>query len=188
MSDDELMLYSSAINGKQSAIEYGVGGSTIHLANAGIGRIVSVDSDPDWVQRMSEHGLLRPYVASGALSIYHVDIGPTALWGYPRDRSRIADWPNYWWEPWRRVESETVDLVCIDGRFRVACALISILQGNQNMTIVIHDFWNRSGYHPLLKYLNFACRVETLGVFFVRGGIDFREVSIDLLRHAFVPE
>jgi hypothetical protein len=188
MSEAELTLFSSAIDGKQCAVEYGVGGSTVCLANAGISRIVSVDSDLVWVRKLAEHELLEPYVSSGTLTIHHADIGPTIEWGHPRDVSKITEWPNYWREPWRWIDSEIVDLVYIDGRFRVACALNSILQGNRNMTMVIHDFWSRSHYHLLLKHLNSACRADTLGVFFVRASVDLRDVAMDLTRYALVPD
>jgi hypothetical protein len=188
MTDAEFTLFSAAIAGKTGAVEYGAGGSTLCLANAGVRTIFSVESDPAWIRTVADHEQLRPLVASGALTVHHADIGPTTNWGHPSDRSRIAEWPSYWQAPWRILDAAAVDLVLVDGRFRVASALSSILHGNQDMTIAFHDFWNRPHYHVVLKYLNCACRADTLGIFFIRSAIDSRNVAADLVRYAFEPD
>jgi hypothetical protein len=188
MSDAELSLFTHAITGKNCAIEFGAGGSTYRLVDAGVGEILSVESDPQWIEMVTNHKFLQPHVASGRLTVHHADIGPTKGWGAPADKSSMKEWPHYWRDPWRHVEAERVDLVFVDGRFRVACTLNSILQGTRNMTIVIHDFWNRSRYHVLMKYLNCACRADTLGVFFPRDQIDTRNLAADLVNYAFVAD
>lgn len=186
MSAAEIDLFMSSCLGKESVVEFGLGGSTLCLLQAGVKEILSVETDPIWVARVAEHELVRPHIASGRLSMCEVDVGPTKGWGRPADRSKQATWPAYWQEPWRRVETDKVDLVFVDGRFRVASTLNAMLQGSEDLTIVVHDFWTRPGYHVLLKYLNCACRADSLGVFFVKRRVDSRAMLNDLLRHAFV--
>jgi hypothetical protein len=61
----------------------------------------------------------------GQFSIHGVDIGEVGAWGYPTNSTNSRTWPSY---------SESIlkygheaDLVLVDGRFRVACALYAVL-------------------------------------------------------------
>jgi hypothetical protein len=188
MSDAELELFKCAITGKEHAVEFGSGGSTLCLLDAGVADIFSVESSASWVRRLLNHEDLRAEVASGRLTVYHADIGETKAYGFPANDSRRNDWPGYWREPWRRVDGEKIDLVVVDGRFRVACTLNAIANGIGDETIVIHDFWNRPGYQVLLKYLNCASRTGTLGIFFPKKNIHLAALIEDLERHAYVPD
>jgi len=185
MSPGEIELFLCAARGKHFAVEFGVGGSTFCLIDAGIDRVFSVESDITWIETIITHEHLRPHVASGRLTMHHGDIGPTRKWGHPLDNSRIDDWPNYWREPWRQIPANEVDLVFIDGRFRVACALHALEQGTQDMTVMVHDFWNRPKYEVLLKYFNCACRADTLAVFFPKARVDLDSLQEDLRRHSY---
>jgi hypothetical protein len=69
----------------------------------------------------------------------------------------------------------------------VACTLNAILQGSLDMTIVVHDFWNRPKYAVLLDYLNCACRADSLAVFFPKSTINPVSLRKDLARYATSP-
>jgi hypothetical protein len=187
MSAAELTLFSNAIAGKSYAIEYGLGGSTFLMIDAGVETIYSVESDPAWIREVLEHERMRSHAASGRLSVSHADIGPTTQWGHPANDSKRSGWPDYWREPWHRVDAARVDLVIVDGRFRVACILNSLLEGTKDMTIVVHDFWNRPEYHAVLPFLNCACRADSLAVFFPRARWDGDALQRELQRSAFTP-
>src|SRR5688500_1668003 len=96
LSSKELSLFQFAAEKKKYALEFGTGGSTFLLVKLGVNRIISVESDPTWIQRIVEHEELAPHIMSGRLTIHHGDVGPTGKWGYPVDKSRLASSPNYW--------------------------------------------------------------------------------------------
>jgi hypothetical protein len=81
-----------------------------------------------------------------------------------------------------------LDLVLIDGRFRVACALEAVLRCSPDTTLVIHDFWNRPVYHGLLPYLDELERCATIGVFRIRRGFDRAAAATLLEAAAYWPE
>jgi hypothetical protein len=73
----------------------------------------------------------------------------------------MATWniyPNMW-----LTKSEEPDLVLIDGRFRVACAL-TVLLNSDKPYVIIHDFNNRSQYHCILIFYDVIESVDTLVV------------------------
>ena len=53
-----------------------------------------------------------------------------------------------------KEEQKSLDLVLIDGRFRVACCLKCYDIINENCVIAFDDFLNRSHYHIVLKYFD----------------------------------
>ena len=186
MTIAEIALFKAAIASKTCAVEFGTGGSTFLLVGARINRIVSVDSDERWVRSVAQHPAVASSIESGQLTVQYVDVGRIRKWGYPDNEERRAFWHHYWEDAWSYVDPSSVDLVVIDGRFRVACGLNALLTENGDMTIIIHDFWTRVSYHELLKYCNCAARSDNLAVLFPKKSINFEEVREDLQTFAGV--
>ena len=127
---------------------------------------------------MREYWQIRRMERKGKLFLFHVDIGPTAGWGKPIDNDQREKFPNYSSDIFNLIDKESVDTVLIDGRFRVACALKTILEcyQNKNLQIIIHDFWVREHYHVLLKYFDIIDRADSLGVFNIKNNIDLKSI------------
>ena len=68
----------------------------------------------------------------------YINIGKTGEWGVPIENDKTFLFPSY---STRIFETyKDFDVVFIDGRFRVACALQVILNCNIDTKILIHDF------------------------------------------------
>ena len=121
--------------------------------------------------------------------IYPVDIGPTCEWGYPQSDNSKSLFPAYSSSIFKVIDNKAIDLAFVDGRFRVACTLRIILEcyTNNNLDILIHDFWNREKYHLVLKYLDIVDRVDSLGVFSIKKSIDLKSVHKDYEAYKFDP-
>jgi hypothetical protein len=176
-----------------SYLEFGIGGSTLLAAEVGIRRIVSVDSDQAWVRKIDEKiAVNRPRFD---IELIHCDIGQTRDWGFPVDRERIADWPQYFILPWQRFLSrrETPDLIYIDGRFRVACALYSLLNLHLHRSrlfrkaarLLIHDFSDRPYYDKILEFASVVAAVNTLVVVEPKRGVPQSRLLQELLSFQF---
>ncbi|MGI9254755.1 MAG: hypothetical protein ACR2J8_13510 [Thermomicrobiales bacterium] len=184
LSHVETDLFDAAVREARCVIEYGMGGSTRRLAALGIPRVISIESATAWVDTVSEHPAVATAVEDGRVVLVHVDIGPTAALGSPADTSRRDHWPDYWLEPWRYVRPEEVDLVFVDGRFRVACALQALLAGRDGMKVLFHDFWNRPFYHTVLSHVTCIGQADTAGLFVRSPDFDREAAERDLIRFA----
>lgn len=51
-----------------------------------------------------------------------------------------------------KIKSKLIDLILIDGRFRVACCLHCYNIIDKNTCIIFDDFLNRPEYHIVLDY------------------------------------
>ncbi|MFG1433237.1 hypothetical protein V5F69_19575 [Xanthobacter sp. V2C-4] len=182
MSDPEREMFQRALEGVENFLEFGAGGSTALAARTGVKRIVSVESDVQWLDLLAQ----RPEIAAVDFTALHIDIGPTGAWGMPSDPAAAPKWPAYYQAVWNRLSWQP-DLVLVDGRFRVACTLATILNCAPETRIVIHDFWNRPQYHVVLRHLDTLERIDTLGVFRAKPTLVVKDLVSDLLAHACNP-
>ena len=88
-----------------------------HHSNA---RILAVDSSPAWFATMREATADQ----AERITIEAIDLGALGDWGYPTTyRHRFRDFVHVHWQH----GPVKPDLVLIDGRFRVACFLHTLL-------------------------------------------------------------
>jgi hypothetical protein len=123
------------------------------------------------------------------------DIGRTGEWGKPLDRANVDNWPNYFLTPWQRLLSrnELPDLIYIDGRFRVACALHSLLMLRlkkrrvfpKKTKIMIHDFSGRPFYKKVTEFASVVASVNTLAVIEQNKDVSIISLLQELLHYQF---
>lgn len=179
MSKREKELFDLTIKDSKVYLEFGMGGSTFHALQKTSAKVYSIDSSREWIKLMRQYWYIR-FMELTRLRLVYANVGPVKEWGVPigNDSSRF---PNYSAGIFKKIRKEKVDTVLVDGRFRVACTLRTILEchANKDLQILIHDFWDRPHYHIVLKYLDAVVRADTLGVFEVKKGIDLNAVHQD---------
>ena len=188
MTKDETKTILKYLNKSKKYLEFGAGNSTVMASSIStIQHIYTVESSQDYIDN---YLMIEPQIQnemkSGKLAIHVIDIGDITKWGFPRSIDKIDLWPNYSLNPFTNQENN-YDLVFVDGRFRVACALSSILNTSKDCIIMIHDFWNRPRYHILLKFLTTIEKIDTLGVFIKKRKINKRKAKKMLRKYQYIP-
>lgn len=170
-------------------LEYGAGGSSVLAARMGK-NFVSVDSDPYFLGAVQKK--IRELGLDGGGSAWHfkyINIGLTERWGVPvctrPTPPRLAAWRSYFTAPWQQGGFQP-DLILIDGRFRVACALttISHLAGNDAWTILFDDYQGRSHYAVVEQFASLEAMVGRMAVFTPKQGIDLNALRECLEQYA----
>ena len=179
MSEDELQLFIRHIPSDGSVLEFGAGGSTRLLAEKSVSKIYSVESDMEWIKRMLHDDTIRKAFAGKRIFFVHADIGPTGGYGHPESQNPEACWLDYSRGVWPHITTE-VAYVLIDGRFRVACTLQSILRLNEDTVYFIHDFNNREHYHIILEYLDVLGEADTAVACRAKKNIDWKKLCLTL--------
>jgi len=189
MSSSEKAIFDEAIKGARHYLEFGSGGSTIRALQRSKAMIYTVETSPEWIDHIRKYVLVR-YFEKKRLRIFFVDIGPTRTWGYPGSDTFKNMFGTYSSNIFQYIDSKLLDLVLIDGRFRVACALKVVLEchKNRNIRILIHDFWDRPRYQILLKYLIPLKKADTMGLFSIDEKSDLKTVEKDYETYKFIPE
>lgn len=159
MSSNELGFYKTCISiCRGHYFEFGSGGSTVLAAQqARMASVTTVDSSAVWIS----HVLSQPNILKNKLKTIHVDINANdEQWGYPIDKSKINNWVLY--STAIKNDPRTYDLVLIDGRFRVACALNTLQSIHQNSIVLIHDYMDRPQYHIIEQFYDKITSVDTM--------------------------
>jgi hypothetical protein len=175
LAPDELALLRDAAAGSDLILEFGCGGSTTDFLTRTHADVVSVESDPVWAEVVI--AAIAP-IHRTRLDLRYVDIGPVRKFGRPADRSRCDDWPAYWRDVWGSLGDDP-DLVFVDGRFRVACALNAALRADT--VIVMHDFHRRE-YKVVLDHLQVVGHAKSLVV--MRRRSDFARAAVEAVVQA----
>lgn len=162
MSDKEIALFAHWLPRGGRALEFGCGGSTRFFFEQGIQECTSVEADVAWGQSVLADPFLSFFVTKQRLRFIFPDIGLV--------RENACSWPegppsplwlHYHSDVWERLDCKTLDFILIDGRFRVACALQSIMHCPHVPVVLVHDFWNRKEYRPMLRVMDVQDQADT---------------------------
>ena len=166
MTSAEITAFTRYRDKSRNYFEFGCGGSTV-FCDSPQRRTKSVDNNKEWLNKV------QPLVGSTTELIY-VNTGPVLEYGNPADPTQTAGFADYSLALSQR-DSDT-DLVLVDGRFRVACAL-QIVLSNYTGIVLLHDA-QRPEYQPLFKFFTVLERVENLVALRISPAADKKEAAI----------
>jgi hypothetical protein len=165
MTPAEAALLENRMVAGADYLEFGSGGSTLLALSRGVKHCRSVEGDPDWLARMREFEPIATAEAEGRLVFEPVDIGPVGDWSIPTSEDGIRRWPAYFLSVWERLD-RAPDLVLIDGRFRTACVLATLIACPSTTCVLVHDFFEkhpmRSNYRSILDIADIVEAAEDL--------------------------
>ena len=188
MSDAEIGVLRECFSKATGVVEFGSGGSTLLAARSpSLRRIWSVESDPAWIARLRGQPEVAQAERDGRLRFTHADIGRTGAYGMPLDETTQPAWPAYFEAVWSDPASTAADLVLVDGRFRVACALEALARCQPHTILLLHDFWNRTPYHPVLAFTDWLGSCDSLAILRRKAVIDHDKLAQVLQAHRLQP-
>jgi glycosyltransferase involved in cell wall biosynthesis len=194
MTRDERDFFLKALRQAKVYIEFGSGGSTAAaVAIPSISTICSIESDAAWIQWLQRESGIRAALDEKRLTLIHADIGPVKEWGTPVEQEGLCPnvelYKNYFWTPWEKMPRRP-DLILIDGRFRVACAIMAALMvENPRCLYFVHDYPydgsqdERRGYRIVEKFFDCVRSVESLSLFKKKRDFDYRVALMELRKH-----
>jgi hypothetical protein len=179
MSGKELSSLLIELCKERIVLEFGSGGSTL-IFSENAKYTISVESDR-YFSKLVEKTILNSE-KNKTTYMYWANIGPTKSYGQPLvilNKLFRGRYNNYYNGIFQDLKKACVsDIVFIDGRFRVACAMSSLLHIKKDFEMIIDDYFDRPEYSIISTVLGHP---ETLmgntGIFKVR--INF--VNLDLV-------
>ena len=151
--------------------EYGAGESTTLAAKfSNLTEIHSVESDKKWIED------IQSGIEPDRVKFHYKEMGTTyKSWGHPGPSATEYQKRAYS----NSIPSkEPIDVLLVDGRFRVACALKAHGWLSDTARLIFDDFWIRPQYHIVLDYFTVVDRLGTAAI--LRRKTD-RSVPIDLI-------
>jgi len=129
-------------------VEWGAGGSTELVLTHSNATVYSVDSSPTWLQRVAS--TLSPAMAA-RWNPLHADIGKVKMWGYPLQSVNETIAARYYQAPLRYLPQ--ADVILIDGRWRVRCALEVYQRAKEGAIVLMHDYTERLKHYNTIERL-----------------------------------
>jgi hypothetical protein len=180
--------FRQLVSGAQNYLEYGSGGSTL-MAHRYVRNLVSVESDRRFLRAVQRR--LERQEPAAETTLIHVNIGITEHWGKPvftkPTSRRLRRWRDYARAPWNFFRSHSLepDLILIDGRFRVACALESLLNLSPEnpCRILVDDYASRPEYQAVEQVADLVEMKGRMAVFAKRPDMDRERCKILVERH-----
>lgn len=190
MTEKELETLNQALSRAVRYLEFGTGNSTkLAVSYPNIEKIVAVESDAQFFKDVvaTDPGIQEALQAN-RLTTHCIDIGKTVRWGRPEDEQMRHLWPSYSLLPYN--DFKDYDLVLVDGRFRMACALNALLNATSEFTLMIHDYTPRKQLHRLVwsGLFDVVTVVDSLGVFRPRPIVNRTRIQRALERYQYLPD
>ena len=146
----DINMFYKYLNNATNYLEYGSGGSTYQASlRKKIVNIFSIESDLEWYTKLKKK-IIKPHIHL----IYNEMGSKPNTWGNPGPNSTSSQHISYSSQILALDEAmaKKIDLILIDGRFRVACCLKCFDVINDNCFIIFDDFLCRKHYHVILDY------------------------------------
>ena len=108
-------------------------------------RIISVDTDKKWINKVNISNNEK------RIDINWINLGEIENWGRPKTyeyRKHFIDYISCVWNFKLKA-----DVILIDGRFRVASFLFSLINAKEGSIIIFDDYMDRSHYHVVEEIL-----------------------------------
>lgn len=143
-----------------TVIEFGTGGSTLVSALCNVGTLYSVDSSLDWLENLANSNVWA--TSRTKWFRFHANIGPLLDFGHPEQKQHPGF--DFYSRIYDVIPNTPADVVFVDGRFRVACALRSLRFMGPESLLVIHDY-ERKHYHIIEEFYEKEKQLNRIATF-----------------------
>lgn len=177
--DGDTELFEKFLDNSRIYGEYGVGVSTVFANRYKNKHTIAVDSDRNWILNIKKNSFDRKN-----LEIIHIDLGKLKTWGTPEGYEFRQNFKKYLSAIWEK--SFKPDLILVDGRFRVACFLTSLLNADEGSIIIFDDYTLRPEYH-IVEIFEKPIEINSRqAAFKVSGNYDTKELKYFIEKFEFV--
>ena len=181
MKNDEIHKLIEYLFNATNYYEFGSGGSTLLACKMNVPNITTVEYDLEWYNKLKQNQFINKKIENNTLEIKLFNLN-CVWWEYVSWASTPKSIENVNKEDWERYScsifecERTQDLILVDGRFRVNCALNSYYKMDSNSYLLFHDYTIRPQYHIIEKFFNLVDNQDTLSIFQKKSNIDELEL------------
>lgn len=183
MDEAGLRCFQNHIAQSRCYLEYGSGASTLYALNVcHVPQVVAVETAPSWAQTVKA----QQQSPNSELALLFCDVGPVRDYGRPATHTKITDYWRYMALPWQHVRAQrwSPDLVLIDGRFRVASFLYSLMCARVGTPILFDDYFNRPHYFEVERFCRISERHGRMALFHAQAHYDPVELTTAIAQYA----
>ena len=185
MRSDERQLLTSYMTPTTRYFEWGSGGSTETYPRLTQGTVVSIENYKPWCDKVSTLPFVQCRQKQGTLHYKCIVPYPTKDAGYPVDTAHNGDFDEYI----NAIEEyPNFDVVLVDARWRVACALKALDYITDDTVVFLHDMRSRRPYYnAVFKWYEEIKRAGSLVAMRRRKGV-LRPTKEEFKKYKYKPK
>ena len=165
----DLMAFTSFLTENTTFFEFGSGCSSV-IAKYYSKKSYAVEGNKKWYEEGIKNGLKDNILFKDIKPISKRDV----LWSYPGKDTNLNDWKKYF-QAYKKEYN--ADIIFIDGRFRVACALDIFNKIREDTLILIHEYF-RNPYLVIGQFYDYIYHWDTIFLFKKKPNI--KEIPIKI--------
>ena len=176
MTIPDTKLLKKYLSNATNYFEFGSGGSTVCACNMWIPNIISVENSPKWYNKLTNVSIIKQYIQNNNLQIKLYDL--KCIWWkhvyWAEIPESIENIDKTYWLAYSNSISECdeiQDLILVDGRLRIACALNSYYKMDHNSFLLFDNYISRPQYNIIEKFFTIIESQDDLCVFKKNGNI-----------------
>lgn len=158
-------------------LEYGMGRSTIFAANAMdnvLCSIHSVETDSQVFHSINQALKWRRQEVANQSTQTLVDVGPISEWGRPKSYAMSGNFRKYIEQP--SIDHSNADFVLVDGRWRVATFLFSLINLQPGTRILFDDYLSRHHYHVVEEFVSPSETYRNQALFVIPDSLPYDQI------------
>lgn len=185
MEDEGAQAFKDALSNAKVYLEYGSGKSTEYACTLPhLQSVISVESDKSWSDK-----LYQSIENKQKLHMAFANIGQVGNYGRPVNDDAFKNYHRYMILPWALADKYllTPDLILVDGRFRVACFLYSLICAEEGTTILFDDYFKRREQYEIAEHFcPVVKRHGRMAEFKVTKQFNLGEITAQLARYSVI--
>ncbi|KAL7508946.1 hypothetical protein ACHAXN_008824 [Cyclotella atomus] len=148
----------------QNYLEWGTGTSTSFYPLLAESKVYAIDGYPPWCQKVMAEPRIKCMIEdekrlhfycpemTGADGVTEVQLLETGRISKDTPHADVEAAMSIYVNSIEKLDVKSLDIVLVDGRFRLQCALKLLPFLESNSILLLHDFWIRKPYHEVLRY------------------------------------
>lgn len=185
-SRNQLNIISDKLSSASVFMQFGAGSITLEAVRLeSIQSVIAVESNKSVSDKLYELANNKE-----KLRMMYANLGEVNESGVPEGNSEFLNYHQYMVLPWALADKYNTfpDLILIDGPFKVASFLYSLVCAEEGTTILFNNFFNNEAYSIARNYALLEERHDGLAEFTVHKNYVISELTAMIAKYSVIPD
>lgn len=187
MDNEGMNIFQTSLKHATTYLEYGSGKSTEYACTLkNIKHVITVESDKSWCDEVYKN-----IINKNKLHLGYANIGVVGKFGRPINDDGFKSYHSYMIMPWGLADKYDLkpELILVDGRFRVACFLYSLLCADKGTVILFDDYFDRlEQYNVVEKFCKVHSKHGRMAKFIVEKDFNIPELTAFIAKYSVLTD
>lgn len=150
-----------------------------------IQKVIAVESD-----KALSDSVYKSIIQKEKLHMVYANLGEIDALGQPTSVEKFKNFHSYMVLPWALADKYmlTPDTILINGPFKIACFLYSLICAQEGAVILFNDFFKNPSYEIVRNYCALEKRHGDMGEFVVRKNYVLSDISANIAKYSVIAD